>query len=771
MTKLESNLRGLHSNKTLISMAVAAIFINFPLVANAQEVEKKDDEPAKSQLETIEVTAQRRVQSIDSVGVSITAFSGDMMSKQGITDTRGLAAQTPGLIFDGGSGQGVNAWVTIRGVTQVDYSEHQEAPNAVYLDDAYVATPSMVGFPTYDMERAEVLRGPQGTLFGRNTTGGLLHFITNDPTDSFEGFIDARYGNFNRSWLEGAIGGPLTDNINYRIAGFIQNGDGYYENQNDSGIAGDNQDAFEQEAYGLRGKVAIDLGGDWSAKLSASINRSPKHVEGAYKTLPGYVNEEGLGVVLDENENLAVVAPDLVASYGYGDPGVGNDLLGYRDPYSDPHVGSFNSNNSWLEKNIDYGTLKIEGPVGDMTLTSVTNYTSADIDYSEDADSTPNEFFNYRSRGETTQFSQELRLTGDTDKLHWTTGLFYISIDGEYGTDFDFVAFDILYLNTYEQDVEAYSVFGQIEYDLTDDLTLTLGGRLNRDEKEFISVVNQNEAGEFVESYNFSVATVGDAALVEDNDWTGKVALDYQATKDVLVFGSVSRGIRAGGFNATSDGYLPIANTPIQSESVIAYETGVKATMADNTLKVRASTFLYDYTDYQTFNFNGLSTSVQNHDAEIYGAEIELFWLPADTWNISLGGSLLEAKVEGIPVGDSVATVEPVKAPGETFNGMISKYFEFGSYEFTVQYDFDYMGPHKSNLTPSEITNIDSSFVQNLRFSLGQYDSEWEVYAYVHNLADVDRKTYGYDNTFASLALSSYAPPRMYGLGFRKSFY
>jgi iron complex outermembrane receptor protein len=757
-----------------LAIAACATFLAFPLHAqNAGKEAGRDDV-----IEEITVTAQRREQSIDDVGLSISAFSGDQLAEQGITDTRALAGHTPGLIFDGGSGQGANAWVTIRGVTQVDYSEHQEAPNAVYLDEAYVPTPSMVGFPTYDMERAEVLRGPQGTLFGRNSTGGLLQFITRDPGKEMGGYVDARYGNYSRSWLEAAIGGPLSENVGFRIAAFSQRGDGYYKNRITAPTAygpgnaapGDHKDGFEQNAWGVRAKLLTNIADNWTVKITGSLNRSPKHVEGVYKTLPGYKNADGTALILPRNVNLADVAPDLVDYYGFGNPGPGNDILGYRDPSSSPWEGSFNSSASWLEKNFDYGTLKVEGPIGNMTLTSVTNYSRGTINYDEDSDSTPNQFFNYAQTGETKQFTEELRLSGDTDRMNWTAGAYFIKLNGDYGTDFNFIAFDILYKNRYEQNVRAFAVFGQTEFKISNAWKLTVGARYNKDKKDFTSTMDQNESGTFERTYDFSPQTVGDLARHDDGDWAGKLALDYKPSDDVLMYASISRGIRAGGFNATSDGYLPIADTPFKKESVYAYEAGVKAALFGNRANVRAATFYYDYTNYQTFNFNGLTVSVQNHPGTMYGGELELFMKPAEGLDVSLGLSLLHAAVDGIPVNGALKSVEPVKAPKVTYNGSIAKKFEINDYRVTVAYDFNFMGKHKANLTPSEVTDIDSSWWQNARVGFASKPSRWEVYAFVNNLANVARKNYGYDNTFASLALASYATPRMYGLGFKKDF-
>ncbi len=759
LTNSKSNRSPLTLRNALFLGAAASVMA-IAMPAHAQDGENAT---AEEDDDRIVVTAQRREQVIDDIGISITAFSGDQLARQGVADARGIAAQTPGLIFDGGSSQGLNAFVTIRGVAQVDYTEHQEMPNAVYLDDVYVPTTSMVGFPVYDMQRVEALRGPQGTLFGRNSTGGLLHFVTTDPGEDTNGFADARYGNYNRVFLEGAVGTRVTDNFSLRVAGFFQQGDGYYKNNNPT--PDDNADAFEQDAWGVRAKLRWETD-DWSVTATGSVNRSPRHVEGAYKTLPGYVDP----VTFEPS-----VLPIDLDFYGTGP---GNDPLGYRDPIAEPHEGSFNSSEAFIKKSFNYVTLEIEGDVSDnISLTTITNYSVGKINYSEDADSTPNQYFNFRTMGDTAQFTQEVRLNGDAERLNWTLGAYYLNLSGDYGTDFDFVAFDFLYPNRYSQDTESWAVFGQVEYELTEQLKATVGLRYTHDSKDFSSVAFEIYPGCEIDyddptcqNYDFTTPAVGGLTHQGNGDFAGKIGLDFQATPDLLFYASASRGIRGPGFNATADGYLPIAETPFKNETVHAFEVGTKADIIDGYATFRAAAFYYDYNDYQTFNFNGISSSVSNNDAKFYGGEAELFAKPWEGANIGLGVSLLDATVYGVDTGSGPQNVDPVKAPSFTFNASFGQSVDLGDFQLNLLAEADYMGKHKANLAPSEITDIPASWMTNARIGIGQEQNDWEIYAFVHNIFDVNRKTFGYDNTFAGLALSSYAEPRMYGIGARKSF-
>jgi iron complex outermembrane receptor protein len=763
------------ASQTLRAGLMASAVLVFAMVgtpAAAQTDQSKTDQSQTGSNQNagagdIIVTAQRRSESIQKVGISITALSGDQLAKDGINSSTQLAAQVPALQFDSGSGGGVNAFVSIRGVSQVDYSEHQEAPNAVYLDGVYVPTPSMVGFPLYDMERAEALRGPQGTLFGRNSTGGLLQFVTKDPTDQWTGFFNSEYSSYADFRGEAAVGGPIARGLSFRVAGMAEVGNGYFKNDMPGG-----KNTFERYVFGIRGKLRADLGGSWSAMLTSSLNKSPKHREGTYKAFPEYVDANSVTQFVPANVDI----------YGTGP---GNDPFGYRDPSTSGNEGSFNSF-GYLKKQTHYETLKIEGPVGGATFTSLTNYTSASIDYLEDSDATPNDVFSYRSGGHTRQVSEELRLNGKTGRLEYTVGAYFLDLKGSYFTDFIITAvnptlgispFDAI--NTYQQHTQSYAVFGQIEYALTDQLKLTLGGRYNHDRKIFDSQVrlgpkDPNYTGTASDQYyDFNAATAAAAGVSNRQnrgDWAGKVQLSYQPDSDLLIYVGVSRGIRGGGFNATADGSTSYNIVPFKNETVIAYEAGTKIRLLGDAATLRASAYYYDYTGFQAFNFTGLISTVSNNNAYFSGGEVELFLRPTKGLNISLGAAYLDAKVKGVATPNGVQDVVPTKAPKWTLNGQISKVFDIGDFQLTAQYDFNYLSTSKANLVPSPVTTLPASWMQNARISFGREDKGWQLYAFVKNLADVNRKTFAYDNAFVGIALGSYAPPRTFGVGFRKDF-
>jgi iron complex outermembrane receptor protein len=614
----------------------------------------------------------------------------------------------------------------------------------------------MVGFPLYDTARAEALRGPQGTLFGRNSTGGLLQFVTTGPSDEYKGYLDASYATYDLVRLEGAVGGPIAQGLTFRVAGLYTKGDGMFKNLNARG-----QDSFETNTYGIRAKISAELGPDWRATITGSYNQTPRHREGVYKASPVFPDANG-------------VTQYLPADVDYYGTGPGNDLFGYRDTSSDKWSGSFNADQGFLKKSFNYANLKLEGSIGSVDVASITNYSVGKIDYSEDTDSTPLVINIFGNGGRTRQVSEELRFSGRNDRWNWTAGLYFLDLNGRYYIDLDLPVYDIHTYNRYTQRTRSYAVFGQVEYSFTDELKLTVGGRYTYDRKTFDSkVYNLLLAGNPV-IYDFSKGNplVGDLARMTHDDWTGKVQLDYEPSNNLLLYAGVSRGYRGGGFNASPDGSIALDSTPFRHETVVDYEAGLKTKFFDGRVSLRAGGFYYDYKDYQAFNFQSTVGYVANNPAYYYGGELELTATPVHSLNISLGTSIVRGKIKDFvtPTGD-VIDAKPLKAPRLSFNGLISKDFDIGDdYQLTLQYDFNYLSKSHANLLPSPVTDLPRSFMQNARVTFSLKDMGLEVYGFVRNIGNIDRKTFGYDVSFIGSALASYAPPRTFGGGIRKTF-
>jgi iron complex outermembrane recepter protein len=358
----------------------------------------------------IVVTAQRREQKLQDVGVSVIATTGDELRAAGVMDSKDIAKIAAGVVFDSTAGGSLNANLTIRGVAQSDFSAFQESPNSIYIDDVYLASSAAAAFSFYDLARIEVLRGPQGTLFGKASSGGLANFISNRPTSQFEAYAEAGIGRFDQFYLEGAVSGPISDRVRARFSGRVERADGWFQNE-----AAGGKDTFETRNWGVRGQIEADLTDTLEARLQVSYDKSPRHSEGTYKVTPWYYDADGQPLPLPAN----------IDYYGTGP---GNDLVGYRDPYSDKQTGEFN-NEGFIEKERFSPTLYLTWNGDNFTVSSISNYTKFKIDYREDCDGTPVNFCIYDVGQNLDQYSQELRINGSSGNLNYTAGVFYLNVD------------------------------------------------------------------------------------------------------------------------------------------------------------------------------------------------------------------------------------------------------------------------------------------------------------------------------------------------------
>ena len=559
---------------------------------------------AQNVLEEIVVTAQKREQNLQDVGIAITAFSGAQMRALGVQQSFDIAAFSPGVHISGNLA-GQNTQFSIRGVTQNDFNDIIESPNAVYLDEGYLAIAQAQTFAVFDVDRVEVLKGPQGTLFGRNATGGLVHYISNKPSfDEASGFVDVTFGRFdteanaNLYTIEAAVGGPISDTVAGRLAIRYNRQDGYLKNLYPVGAP-----AAGTPGAGSPGADAgADLGDDdtFAQRLSllfrpsdaVQVTVSANHAETDVATGP-YQSKSTIGIVENgELINVIDTPPDetrLTIDTAGGDAGgdaidgdglddgafigltgrplAGGDFFGYLDPDGDDFTFSsdfaFEDQGSTETSGLN---ARVEWELsGNTFFTSVSDYKDYEKLLFIDVDSAPvNQLANYAAV-DATSATQEFRFNGEADRLRWLAGFFYLKIE----TDSDnglkapansiagsMGAVDIGVVASLQTD--SYSLFGQLDFDLTDSLTATIGLRAIREEKDY-----DMEIGVFLSPDNFQVNR-GNAIPnifgagspffyntdTSDDLWAGKLQLDWQINDDWLVYGGVNRGIKAGSFNA-----------------------------------------------------------------------------------------------------------------------------------------------------------------------------------------------------------------------------
>jgi iron complex outermembrane recepter protein len=422
------------------------------------------------------------------------------------------------------------------------------------------------------------------------------------------------------------------------------------------------------------------------------------------------------------------------------------DFFGYRDADGDPFTVSQDFH-TYYEAELTDLLARIEWRAGDITVTSVSNYQDIDHGYGEDADVSPNDIYNYEAANDVSQVSQEFRLAWDTDSMRNVIGAFYLRIDGNhdtrqtgdayFGTGVGYPA-GTAELTMTDQETETWAIFGQTDIDLAELWTLTLGGRVNRDSKDFdffSTDIYFLQGGDFGYQDSFS-----------DTDWSAKAQLNYRPTDGWLLYAGVSRGIKSGGFNQP---LFPIAASdfPFKGETLVSFEVGMKADLTD-TMRLNASAFYYDYSDYQAYSFDGFATFLFNANAESYGAEFEFIANPVEGLDIMLGLAWLDTEATDVPATISATGKEtPPLSPDFSFNSLIRYEWPALSGTLNVQIDYGWQDDQNFNLIYTPVVEEKSYGVANLRVGYASPDATWSAAVWVKNLGDEDYRTYSFDTT------------------------
>lgn len=753
-------------------------------------------------LEEIVVSAQKREENLQEIPISVSALTGDQIDALGMKDFTEITQQIPSLQL--------NAWspnltiFNIRGISQNSFTDNLEGPIAIYHDDAYVASMNAISGQLFDMNRVEVLRGPQGTLFGRNATGGLIHYISNDASsEEFNGYIEAEAGDFQRRGLEFAIGGGLGDKMRGRVAGRWAEQDGYVKGVDTflpgGGpllFPGSGQDLGSVNALALRANLQVDF----TDKLSGDFWL--KFAEDNEVDTGGYVFET---CELDANGFCPVDQFGRAVT----SPGV-QDLFGLP---TDPHL-NYNEHPGVLDREQKSLTAKFIYDMDSGTeFTWITNFLSVDKFYDEDGDALAVPILTFQTFIDYEQFTQELRWSGETDRSRWQVGAYYLDISSDNGTTVTGApAFGNLLVSgkvlaaggvedalfdpatgpfngfggalgdqQYQLDSTNWSVFGQADYDLSDQLTLTIGARWSQDDKEINQEVyytdNFNPNPLLVESSAMRAALAPGVNEIDYGDWAGRLALNYQMSDTTIIFGSVNRGIKGGNWSTGVGANVTEVNFQHAEETVLSYEAGFKTDF--ERARLNATAFYYDYTDYQAFSLAGGGPFVGNSDATAAGGEVELFMNLTDNFDVILGGAFVDSDVDRIaginsPVGGGpspadITNVEFPNAPATSFNYLFRYNFNVFGGNLAAQVDGVWYDDQFLEITNGTGTVQPSYNLTNARLTYTGGSESWSVSAWARNITDETYKLYSLD--LGDLGVTTfYGPPVMYGASLKVSF-
>lgn len=732
-----------------------------------------------SVLKEIIVTAQKTHQNLQTVPVSVEALTARALAAQEITTTEALGTATPGLIVND-YGNPVITVFTLRGVQEFDFGDHQESPIAVFEDGAYLPFLAAVGLDFFDLDRVEVLRGPQGTLFGRNATGGAIQLISAKPTEDFTGYGQIDAGNYNARRIEGAVSGPLGDGWLARLSILKDEHSGYYHNLNgiDSGNANDlSWRAQLARRFSESADLALEIFGSHDDTTSSPYQPAPAYPDPKSGLIyPASSNPAAFAAFCSSFFATTVVpqATDCLS----GDVATGSPFTIQPD-----HVGGFSR---------DYfGSIAtFQWFYGPATLTSITSYGYLKKNYAnEDSDGTSLNILTFGQTVNANDVSEELRLAGKSARNSWIVGVYGLRIDGNYGTNVGYYPFDpaltAATANAYGLKTVTYALFGQTEYTIVPTWTVTGGLRWTEDDKNFSMVTPCSGPGcgllgltnpIYVQGTGYTSSVPGAQTTRDSGNWDGKLQFNWRPDGNLLGYAGVTRGTKAGGFNGGASAFYALSQAIFKDEVLTDYEVGEKYQFAGGRARLNSSVFYYDYRDMQVFNQLGISTVTFNSNGSIYGSEIELQTLLAGL-HFDLGTSLLHTHIAPVANVNTItgalvyASEELPNSPHATVHAELSKTWGLQAGLLTVDSDARWVGSHKLNLIDDPATNEPSYYTLDARATYAWANGRWAVSLYSQNLTNqiyriVATPFVGTDGSIIEL----YGPPRTYGASLRVQF-
>ncbi len=703
------------------------------------------------EIEEVTVTAQKRAESLQDVPISVSALGSSDLEGLKLRASTEIAAQVPNLQISTPYGDAMPMF-SMRGISMSDFSLNQSSPVAIYVDEVFRGNPAIQGVQMFDLERVEVLRGPQGTLYGKNTTGGAVNFITKAPTHETEGYLNVGLGDFDRKELQGAYQTSLIDNVlSVRAAGTWTEADGYNENK----------------LVGQKDLNAID---EWGARITFS-----------------YTPTDDLEMILriassDQTPTNFVQIADNIPAGGLGVGGIG--FTGY--------------NRAGLDKNeveVDYAkarevetdaiSLTINYDLSEaLTLTSITSWDDGRFYNPEDVDGSPNDVVHLTYESEMIQWAQDFRITSNLDgPFNFITGL-YLSKDeikatnqidlfhvfAADTTDAGFGAPDgaidaadcvaaigvgafdgCTQYNKYTQERNSIAAYFNSTYDINEALTLNFGLRYTEDEtkmSDFSADVRGLEPGNVDNAYAYGLG-IRESDLADDSftdrEWSGKVGLDYTTEEGTLLYASYSKGYRSGAFNGSAFLY-PSDVSIVDPETLDAYEVGFKSQILDNTVQLNGAVFYYEYSDQQFLNVDSTTaaqTLVSIESSTIAGAELELTARPLEQLMLKAGVGWLDTKVDkGTLAGINLKGKELLAAPELNLNISADYDIDLGDTGvITLHADASFVDKQHFDIFNTESIKGDDYWLSNARIAFEPSDSSYTLAAWIKNIEDKNYTT------------------------------
>jgi len=768
-----------------------------PAEAAEPEAETKPAPPLPTTIEEIVVTAQKRAESAQDVPISVAAIGGGEIDDLKIADTNDIAGLVPNLQVNQVAGDGAPVF-SLRGVTMNDYSLHQSSPVAVYTDEVYAGPFVLQPIAMFDLDRIEVLRGPQGTLYGRNSTGGAVNLITRAPSFENGGYFTGGFGNYDRFEARGAAEMALIDEVlAVRFAGFWTEADGW----------------FQHLTPGIPDSNSTD---EWAVRVSA-LWRPSDAIEVLARFSSGRSNPENYGVYAAHINQIG--DPPNGVGVGAGVFSLYNSLGAPNPPdYFRTGLGKFEwegDKDRKRKRENDQASLHVNWELNDaLTVTSVTSWTQGDLLVPEDSDGSPLRVIEVDYAGEGDQVSQELRLTSSFDgPFNFVGGVYYAREKLEIDTDLqlmtdidfnlssardpddcldpftvagggtpsaagqnaettlnglglslaDFVALGCLYRNDFDQERRSIAGFFDGSFDVLENTTLLFGLRVTNDKTE-VDDFRTFVEGEGVFLFDTIPSTDDE---IDDTELSWKAGIEQRLSDDVLTYFTYSRGYRSGAFNGQAF-FDPSEFNKVKPETLDAFELGAKSTLADGRLQLNGALFFYIYKEQQLIDVDpatAAQTLVNIKRSEVLGFEIESIAQITDRWRLSGGVGFLDGEAKkGIVSGIDVKGDTLPNSPD--FSATVASNFDvwtgdFGTFGWHI--DMNYVGAQYYTLPHVKRTLIDGYALFDTRFTFESSSERWEAGFWIKNLADEFYFTDIISLAGFGLDYTHIGPPRTYG--------
>lgn len=737
-------------NKTPVPLALALV-AGWPLTSVPVSAET-------ATLEEVIVIARKRTEVAQDVPISITAINEDLIVDNNISNLFDVQTITPNMSVTNDAYSGQSALIGIRGQRASDNLLTFQPAVGVYKDGAYRFTTQGLALDNmWDIAQIEVLKGPQGTLFGRNTTGGALVITSNEPTDEFGADMRLGVGNNSSYELSGTLNAPLSDTAALRLSGQFNSTDGYGKNLTNGENLG------EREQYNVQAALKLNPTDRLQLLFRAEF------VESEAISPPRNM------VYADPTSVLAFAA--LLDGYGTSPADSVNALLDAVPEALDSALSLPNNDQDFEGQ---WYTLSIDYDIGDnVWFRSITSYQDTEADMVQDADGSPSPILDAPRLGRDVDgITQEFNIGGTAfdDRLDWVVGAFYLDTEGN---DFqEFVVVPVLLggaasITDADVDNRSYAVFAQGTYAISDKLNVTAGVRWSKDEQDMtIRSIELGNCALVVEPGE----PCEDSFDTDDDDTSYSLTVDYAVLEDSIVYARTARGYRGGGMNPSGAGGA--IGVPFGPEQVTDYELGFKSQLLDNRLRFNVAGFYSDYEDIQRASVaqgpgGNVVSVVQNAaSATIKGAELEVTAVATDNLTFSASGGWVDAELDEYMVGEEDRSDLGFAFPEYMYSlsGTHTLQTSFGEIRSVVTWawrdDQDFMPENHANAESKAASTQEAYDLLSARIALQLNDKyQTEIALWGQNLTDEEYKANTLDVTDAGFGFVTaiYGPGRTYG--------